>query len=120
MYSTKIDLSLYYHLYSSVGSMISPLKTIFAMMMIAMSNAQVDNTNNTDIITNTTYNINNVSNSTVINNTIHVYDRKIITGHEKTDAIFWTLVGIGGFIVVIICVLVCICCCCVSCWCYYR
>lgn len=71
--------------------------------------------NNIDNVLNTTHI--SYNSTSISNNTTHVYDRKIITGHDKSQEIFWTLVGIGGFIVIATCILICIC---ASCWCYYR
>lgn len=87
---------------------------------------------NNTLYNSTTFN-NNVSNETYVNvlnttnivhnstsnitNTTNVYDRKMMIGHDKSEAIFWTLIGIGSFMVVVTCIILCVC---VSCWCVYR
>lgn len=71
--------------------------------------------NSTNLYENTTINSFNITNTT--NTMTTVYDRKMMMEHNKTEAIFWTLIGIGGFLVVVTCTVVCFC---MSCWCYHH
>ena len=78
--------------------------------------------NNHTMYNSTSFNVENTTgianNYTSLSyNTTYVYDRKMMMGRDNSDAIFWTLIGIGSFMVVLTCIMICIC---VSCWCVYR
>jgi hypothetical protein len=83
-----------------------------------VTNVNVTNINNTNveniIFNNTIYHHNSTTN---INNTNIVYDRKMNIGTITQAHVLWTVVGIGGFIVLIGCVMVGFC---VSFWCWSR
>jgi hypothetical protein len=79
--------------------------------------------NYTQYYENITHNYTNVNNmTTILYNNIQnvnttVYDRKMNIGRITPEHVLWTVVAIGGFLVLVVFIVTCVC---ISCWCYYR